>query len=83
MAQSAIVDDKGRILLPKDVRRKAGIKTRAKLLVEARGAGVIQLRDFEALTRKVQKVGRKKLRGWKEEEHKEDELLLKLATKDS
>jgi bifunctional DNA-binding transcriptional regulator/antitoxin component of YhaV-PrlF toxin-antitoxin module len=79
MAQSATMDDRGRILLPIDARRKAGIKANAKLLIEVQGAGVIQLKDYNALTRKVQKIATKKLQGWKEEEHKEDKLLLKLS----
>ena len=83
MAQTATIDEKGRILLPHDARRKAGIGPRAKLLVEVRGRGIIELKDYERLTREVEKVAAKKLTGWKEEEHKEENLLTRLSRKDS
>ncbi|MHB1867971.1 MAG: AbrB/MazE/SpoVT family DNA-binding domain-containing protein [Nitrososphaerales archaeon] len=80
MTQSvATIDEKGRLVLPRDSRRKAGIKSRSKLLVEVRGPGIIELRDFEHLSKRVQTVAAKKLTGWKEEEHKEELLLSKLS----
>jgi bifunctional DNA-binding transcriptional regulator/antitoxin component of YhaV-PrlF toxin-antitoxin module len=83
MAQSVTLDEKGRVLLPHETRRRAGIKPRAKLLVEVRGAGVIELKDYDLLTRQVQKVAAKKLACWREEEHKEEKLLMKLSRKDT
>ena len=62
----------------RDSRRKAGIKSRSKLL-EVRGPGIIELCDFEHLSKRVQTVAAKKLTGWKEEEHKEELLLSKLS----
>jgi bifunctional DNA-binding transcriptional regulator/antitoxin component of YhaV-PrlF toxin-antitoxin module len=83
MAQSVTLDERGR-LLPSDARRKAGIKPKAKLLVEVRGAGVIELKDYDSLSRQVRKVAAKKLSGWREEEHRESKLLMGLSrTKDS
>jgi bifunctional DNA-binding transcriptional regulator/antitoxin component of YhaV-PrlF toxin-antitoxin module len=79
MAQSVTLDERGRVLLPSDARRKAGIKPKAKLLVEVRGAGVIELKDYDALSRQVRKVAAKKLSGWREEEHREDKLLMRLS----
>jgi AbrB family looped-hinge helix DNA binding protein len=79
--RTATVDEKGRVLLPSDARRKAGIGPRAKLLVEVLGTGIIELKDYNHLTREVQKVAAKKLGGWKEQEHKEDKLLVRLSTK--
>ena len=79
MAQSVTLDEKGRIILPREARRKAGIKPRSKLLVEVRGAGIIQLRDFNTLSTKVLKVAEKKLTGWREDEHMEEKLLVRLS----
>jgi AbrB family looped-hinge helix DNA binding protein len=83
MAQTATIDEKGRVLLPSEARRKAGFGPKSKLLVEVRGSGIIELKDFDRLTREVQKVASKKLAGWKEEEHKEEKLMMKLSRKDS
>lgn len=82
MAQTVTIDERGRIVLPNDARRKAGIKPKAKLLVEVRGAGIIELKDYDLLTREVNKIATKKLTGWKEEEHKEEKTLMRLS-KDS
>lgn len=79
MAQSVTLDEKGRIILPSDARRRAGIKPKSKLLVEVRGTGIIELRDYNALSDKVRTVATKKLAGWKEEEHREDKLLARLS----
>lgn len=79
MAESVTIDEKGRLVLPKDARRRAGIKPRSRLLVEVRGPGIIELRDYEMLSLAVQKVAAKKLAGWKEEKHREEKLLFKLS----
>jgi bifunctional DNA-binding transcriptional regulator/antitoxin component of YhaV-PrlF toxin-antitoxin module len=83
LARSVTLDEKGRVLLPSEARRKAGIRPRARLLVEVRKTGVIELKDYDLLSREVHKVASKKLAGWKEEEHKEEKLLTKLQFKDS
>lgn len=79
MAQSVTVDEKGRIVLPNDARRKAGIGPKSKLLVEVRGAGIIELRDYNMLSQDVQRIAAKKLADWREEDHREEKLLLKLS----
>jgi len=79
MTYSVTIDKKGRLVLPKDTRLKAGIKPRARLIVEVRGPGVIELRDYDTLLQEVQNVASKKLTGWKEEDHKEEKLLARLS----
>jgi AbrB family looped-hinge helix DNA binding protein len=82
MARYVTLDEKGRIVLPSDTRRRAGLKPGSKLLVEVRGAGITELRDYNTLSSEVQRVAAKKLTGWREEEHREEKLLTKLS-KDS
>lgn len=79
MSESVTVDEKGRMVLPKRVRIEAGIKPGSRLLAEVKGLGIVELRDSTALIDKVRGVAAKKLSGWKEEEHKEDRMLLKAA----
>ena len=79
MGQSVIVDEKGRVLLPKNARLKAGIGPKSKLVIEVKGRGIIELLDYDELSRKVQDVAMKKLTGWKEIEHREDKLLSRLS----
>ena len=79
MIEPVKIDEKGRMVLPKRIRVKAGIRSGSTLLVEVKGQGIVELRDSTALLDKLQRVAVKKLTGWKEEEHKEDKLLLKAA----
>ncbi len=41
------VDSKGRIVLPKDIREKCGIKPGSRILVEVRGTNEVLLRVIE------------------------------------
>jgi len=43
---------------------------------------VIELKDCDLLGREVRKVAAKKLAGWKEQEHKEEKLLMRLSRDD-
>jgi AbrB family looped-hinge helix DNA binding protein len=79
MAYAVTIDKKGRLVLPKESRQKAGINQNSRLIVEVKGPGIIQLRDYDVLLHDVHKVAAKKLTGWKEEEHKEEKLLAKLS----
>jgi len=79
MAESATIDEKGRVLLSKETRRKAKIKPRSRLLVRVRRPGLVELRDLEELSKTVQTVAKKKLHGWREEEHREDRMIAKLS----
>lgn len=78
MSESVTIDEKGRLVIPRDARRRAGLKAGSRLLVDVRGPGIIELRDYETLSRAVKKIAAEKLSGWREEAHKEDKLLLKL-----
>lgn len=79
MSETITLDEKGRLVLPKRVRERAGIKLGSTLLADVRGPGVVELRDSAVLLEKVQRVAAKKLSGWREEDHKEDRLAFELS----
>jgi len=81
MTETITIDEKGRMVLPKRVREKAGIKLGSRLIVDVRGPGVVEIRDAAILIERVHRVAAKKLTGWREEEHKEDKLAEDLAVK--
>lgn len=76
MSESVSIDEKGRLVLPKKVREEAGIALGSKLLVRASGTGRVELSDPKVLTQQAQRIGRKKLSGWREEEHEATSYLL-------
>lgn len=73
------IDEKGRVVIPKDVRVKSGISTPGQLLVTVEGSGKIGLQSIETNLRKAQEIGRRKLSSWREERHDEDRLALRLT----
>lgn len=77
------IDQKGRVVIPKEVRVKSGIKTPGELLVKVEGEGKIALQSVEVNLRRAQQIGRRKLSSWKEVKHEEDRLAVKLASEEN
>jgi AbrB family looped-hinge helix DNA binding protein len=77
------IDPKGRVVIPKDIREQGGISTPGELMVTIEGVGRIALQSVEANLRRAQQIGRRKLSGWGEEQHAEDNLALKLARREN
>lgn len=73
------VDDRGRVLLPREVRERLGIRGRDRLVLRLRSDGVIEMYRLEELRAAVEEVARRKLRGWREEDHEATRLLEVLA----
>lgn len=75
MAKVVNLDKKGRMIIPRKIMEKAKIKAPAKLLVLTKTPGHIEIvsvsEDLETST----KIASRKLKGWKEEEHRGEELL--------
>ena len=69
MSEIVSLDEKGRLVLPKKIRTEAHISLQSKLVARAAGVGRVELFDPEVLASKAQKIGMKKLAGWKEESH--------------
>ncbi len=73
------IDPKGRVVIPKDILQRSGISTPGELMVTVEGEGKITLQSIETNLRKAQQIGRRKLSGWREGQHEEDKLALKLS----
>ena len=75
MGEEVSMDKKGRLVLPKKVRVEAHIDVERQLVARAVGVGRVELLDPEVLSAKAQEVGKKKLAGWREEEHEATDTL--------
>ena len=73
------IDEKGRVVIPKDVRVQSGISTPGRLILTVEGSGKIGLQSIETNLRKAQEIARRKLSSWREEKHDEDRLALRLT----
>ena len=69
MVEMVTVDDRGRVFLPRKIRKQAQMGTNVKLVAYVSGPGKVELSDPVVLLAKAQEIGAKKLAGWKEEEH--------------
>lgn len=69
------IDKRGRIIIPREIRRKIGIKPMDKMVVRIRSDGVIEVFPFDRLYREVSRVFEEKFRGWREESHEATEVL--------
>jgi AbrB family looped-hinge helix DNA binding protein len=76
VSETVTVDEKGRLVLPKKVREKAGIGKNTRLVARADGVGRVELTDPRVVAARAQKIGAEKLAGWKEEEHEATAYLL-------
>ncbi len=77
MSETVSVDEKGRLVLPKEVREKARIGVNVKLIARASGVGRVELSDPKVLIAQAQEIGTKKLAGLKEEDHSATSYLLR------
>ncbi len=76
MAKVVNLDKKGRIIIPKKIRERAKIRAPAKLLVLTKAPGHIEVVMVSEDLETSAKIASRKLKGWKEEEHKGEELLM-------
>jgi bifunctional DNA-binding transcriptional regulator/antitoxin component of YhaV-PrlF toxin-antitoxin module len=77
MSEAVMVDEKGRLVLPKKIREKARIGVKVKLVAKATGYGKVELSDPRILIAQAQAVGTKKLERWREEDHQATKYLLR------
>ncbi len=75
------LDQRGRLVLPRDVREALGLNEGARLLVKLREDGVIELIPLDNLYERVSSIFRRKLRNWHEEDHEASRLLEELVVR--
>ncbi len=81
MSETVSIDEKGRLVLSKKIREEAGIVPKSTLVVRISGAGRIELSNPSLLIEEAQRIGRRKLSGWKEDEHEATSYLLESVRK--
>jgi len=69
------LDSKGRVVIPKDIRKQSGISAPSELVVTVEGEGRISLQSVDVNLKNAQRIARRRLRCWTEERHEEDRLV--------
>jgi len=71
----SVVDDRGRIVIPAEARRRAGLRAGSRVVVRVKGGGVVEIVPLDRLLEEVAAIFEEKLKGWREEEHEASRLL--------
>jgi len=69
------IDKKGRIVLPKKIRESVEIRTPGKVLISSKGKK-IEIVPIDTRLLRAKRIASRKLRDWKEEEHRGEKLLM-------
>jgi len=72
------IDDRGRILLPLEVRRKLKLRKGSRLILRVTEKGYLEAFPVEEELKNIAEIFRRKFAGWKEENHEASILLLKM-----
>lgn len=83
MSESVTIDNKGRVLLPKKLRKAAGLALPGQAVATVVGEGRIELVAVDPEMKRARQIARMKLAGWREEEHEAEKLALHLAKKEN
>lgn len=70
------MDRKGRAALKKEILDRAGIRTPCTMLASVKADGVIELKRIDENLSRATAIGAKKLKGWREENHAGEKVLL-------
>uniref|UniRef100_A0A7J3X8N6 AbrB/MazE/SpoVT family DNA-binding domain-containing protein n=1 Tax=Thermofilum pendens TaxID=2269 RepID=A0A7J3X8N6_THEPE len=74
------VDDRGRVLLPVDVRRRLGLRKGSKLILRVVEGGRLEAIPLERELERVAEVFKRKFAGWREEDHEATTTLLGMVS---
>jgi len=70
-----IIDDRGRMVLPAEVRRKLDIKKGSRVLLKVTSDSSAEIIVLDKLYEEVSKIFDEKFKGWKEEDHEASKML--------
>ncbi len=77
MATVVTIDHKGRTVIPKCLREKANIQVPGKLVMVPKEEGCIEIVQVEEDLEQAKRIAAQKLKGWREEAHHGEHLLLR------
>lgn len=75
MATVVTIDQKGRMVIPKRLREKANIHVPGKLVMVSKEEGCIEIIQAEEDLKRAKRIAAQKLKGWREEAHKGEQVL--------
>ena len=79
MEKVVFIDNRGRLVIPREIRRFMGIEKGCKVIVRVRNEDVIEVVILDKLRNKLAKIFNDKFRGWREEDHEASKFLSKLV----
>jgi len=77
------VDDRGRIILPLEVRRRLGLRKGSRLILRLRGDRGLEAVPLQRELEEVAGMFVEKFKGWREGDHEASKILIKMVGKDA
>ncbi len=75
MSYVVIIDERGRMVLPAEVRRRLGIRKGSRVLLRVTSDSSAEIIILDRLYEEVSKIFDEKFRDWKEEDHEASKML--------
>ncbi len=82
MGYVVIIDERGRMVLPAEVRRKLGIRKGSRVLLKVISDSSAEIIVLDKLYREVSKIFDEKFKDWKEEDHEASKMLERMLSGD-
>ena len=74
MEYVVIIDKRGRIVIPAEVRKRLGLRGGQRVLLKVKG-DVVELLVIDRIYEDLATVFEERFRGWREEDHEASKLL--------
>ncbi|MBO3802001.1 MAG: AbrB/MazE/SpoVT family DNA-binding domain-containing protein [Candidatus Brockarchaeota archaeon] len=76
------IDNKGRILIPRSIRKKMGIRGGVKVILRLKEDNIVEIIPIDKLYIEVAEIFRNKFKGWNEESHEATKIIESLVETD-
>ncbi len=73
------IDDRGRIIIPGEVRRRLNIKSGARIILRVRKDDIVELIPLSRLSEEVSRIFEDKFKDWREDLHEASKLLERMV----
>ncbi len=73
------IDERGRIVIPAEVRRRLGIRGKRRVLLRVKGSGSLEIVLSDRIYEEVARAFEEKFKGWREEDHEASRLALRMV----
>lgn len=79
MEKMVFIDNRGRLVIPREIREIMGIEKGCKAIVKVKNKEVLEVIILSKLRDRLAKIFNEKFRDWREDEHEASKFLSRLV----